>query len=443
MINSNPSYADLLAALRSPYYGLTFLNLANRAYTAEGQPDQIATLLQQGIETAQYMPPLPALGQQGSTAVSTITPLPGKTSTWTLEWGPSETVLTGNANMCYIASYKNPDGIPYCYVVGIRGTDVEMTSAYGKFGILVQIIEDGDYWQMTPYAGILNSATTPVTTPETCKIIRIPNPAQQAPATFAGKISVGMALGLGILTSGTAKLRYLSDYDACNVAQALLTLQKTTAAQYKNPQPVPVVVVGHSLGGGLTQVVAPYLQWQLGADTPVIGHAYAPPTAGDQNFANSFTTAAPGSCYWFNQLDIVPQAYSNMEWAVANLWGHYKWPENSFAPPGTSIAGQTAPGLPWYLRVALEALIAEISPAGYSRPATGQMPLNGAIPTPAQIQQLLSPSGPPYQAADVTGLKGVGHMALGQHNPFTYAAQMEAQYPAQMVYFPVTSCPGS
>ncbi|MFD5512120.1 hypothetical protein ACFWIB_30730 [Streptomyces sp. NPDC127051] len=99
------------------------------------------------------------------------------------------------------------------------------------------------------------------------------------------------------------------------LAQAL-----TTALGRAQPNPT-VCVTGHSLGGCIATMVAPYLQtltWSNGRPNFEL-HTFAAPTAGGEEFA-----AYVDSLAWqanerdYNMNDLVPQAWNNL--AVAHQW---------------------------------------------------------------------------------------------------------------------------
>ncbi|MFE9725753.1 IPT/TIG domain-containing protein [Streptomyces sp. NPDC005794] len=87
------------------------------------------------------------------------------------------------------------------------------------------------------------------------------------------------------------------------------------------PAEPTVYVAGHSLGGCIASMVAPYLKtvdWS--PSTPQFAlSTFAAPTAGDQGFAdfvNSLQWSANEHCY--NTYDLIPQAWANL--AAAKNW---------------------------------------------------------------------------------------------------------------------------
>ncbi len=93
--------------------------------------------------------------------------------------------------------------------------------------------------------------------------------------------------------------------------------------------PASIVVIGHSLGGCLSSVLAPYLYEELCRSTNqpvncIIPVTFAAPTAGDNNFAaysNSLSNNNPYRC--LNDLDVVPHS-----WSLDGL----NWTMNSYSP---------------------------------------------------------------------------------------------------------------
>lgn len=74
-----------------------------------------------------------------------------------------------------------------------------------------------------------------------------------------------------------------------------------------------IMVVGHSLGGNLATVFAPWLLYQIGqaglrppADFNV--YTFAAPSAGNDAFAQAYDASFPASRRYYNVLDIVPLA---------------------------------------------------------------------------------------------------------------------------------------
>jgi Lipase (class 3) len=78
-----------------------------------------------------------------------------------------------------------------------------------------------------------------------------------------------------------------------------------------------VIVTGHSLGGALVTVLAPWLYDQLpkaGRTRPVAvtPYTFAAPTAGNQAFVNYYTSLFANAYRCVNTLDIVAMAWANL-----------------------------------------------------------------------------------------------------------------------------------
>ncbi len=80
---------------------------------------------------------------------------------------------------------------------------------------------------------------------------------------------------------------------------------------------VSIGVVGHSLGGNLTTVFAPWLLYQLQQNKitpptlfPVL--TFAAPTAGNQAFADAYDKSFSNSWRYYNEIDLVPMASDNL-----------------------------------------------------------------------------------------------------------------------------------
>jgi hypothetical protein len=183
---------------------------------------------------------------------------------WSLAWIPDAAV---NGNFAYIALHKSHGQ----YIVAIRGSLLEFSwAAFDNwfeqdFNIFVQV-----NWT---YPG-----------------------SPQQP-----KISKGSSDGLT---------------DLINLVQTSGG-QQTTMLEYLLAnafgQDQSIGVVGHSLGGCLATVYAPWLLYQIGmANKPIPllfpVFTFAAPPAGNTPFAQAFDATFPSSWRYFNLLDIVPMA---------------------------------------------------------------------------------------------------------------------------------------
>lgn len=85
----------------------------------------------------------------------------------------------------------------------------------------------------------------------------------------------------------------------------------------KSASPLTLIIAGHSLGGGLTQIGALWLRAQLSAAAQAkitfLPCTFAAPTFGNQQFADLFDKTFPNSYRAVNTLDIVPMAFENLD----------------------------------------------------------------------------------------------------------------------------------
>ena len=182
------------------------------------------------------------------------------TDGWVLVWGPATDEDGGN--LAYVAQNATSN----TYAVAVRGTYPEM-----GLGLLAELIEDLDVftlktWQYPPVTG----------------------------AAIAG---------------GTV--------DALNAIAAMQS-GGVSLAQFLIKQAVPgnakILVSGHSLGGCVASVAAPWLRHELqvaGYAGTITPYTYAAPTAGNRCFADWQSQNFPGVRV-LNTLDLVPMAWANL-----------------------------------------------------------------------------------------------------------------------------------
>jgi len=124
-------------------------------------------------------------------------------------------------------------------------------------------------------------------------------------------------------------------------------------------------VIGHSLGGALASVLAPYLHQQFSPGQQVLDFwpvTFAGPSAGNAVFANWLTQQfAASQGRYFNTFDVVPHA-----------WQELAWIEQSFPNGG--------PGLPFVMKELMKGIadLLKLIKDSYLQPGTG-MPLPGAL----------------------------------------------------------------
>ncbi|CAM5577595.1 lipase family protein [Streptomyces avidinii] len=220
----------------------------------------------------------------------------GTRGTWVLSWVG---VSPGNANMAYLA--RNTDG-SNAFAVVIRGT----------VGSVTDLLEDLDVGTVVPF-----------------NLIGMPSPVS---------VSKGaMKAFTEVVTMSTAGV---------TLAQALIT-----ALGRAQPNPT-VYVTGHSLGGCIATMVAPYLQtltWPNGKPNFEL-HTFAAPTAGGAEFA-----AYVDSLEWqanerhYNSNDMVPQAWNNL--GATKQW---------YPDPGPAATD--------YVKAVISALVALPGPNVYVQP---------------------------------------------------------------------------
>lgn len=196
-------------------------------------------------------------------------PVAGK---WVLGWGPQ--VNKDNSNLMYAAEFVDKaTNTPVFSAVVIRGTDTEARPS----GILTQIIEDLDAADQVPF-----------------------------PATNA----TGSKIAAGTKT-GFDKLMAFTDGAKGTVKHYVGEFLKA------NPE-APIVVTGHSLGGCQTTVIALDLALSF-PSARVVPTTFAAPTAGNSLFAELYQHKCPFSPRWFNDVDLVPNAFASLD-GIKALW---------------------------------------------------------------------------------------------------------------------------
>jgi hypothetical protein len=184
---------------------------------------------------------------------------------WSLVWGPAQT--TGN--LMYVAKNETAN----IYAVVIRGT-----YPHFSWALFVDLYEDLDAGNVTPW-------TYPVT-PD---------------AVIANGTADGLADLTGMTSAGSTLLEFIG----------------------MTPENATIVVTGHSLGGCLTSVLAPWLQYQLSeagsSGRPFMPFTFAAPTAGNKAFADLYTAMFQNSWRYYNTFDIIPNGFASLA-AVKNLY---------------------------------------------------------------------------------------------------------------------------
>jgi hypothetical protein len=186
-------------------------------------------------------------------------------------WGPAQS--PDHANLAYVAVYYESPGVPVFAAVVIRGTDVLVDA----WGIVVQMWEDLD--------------------------VLDPQPFPWMPASSGALVAQGTLDGLAVIQQLTAG------------GQRLLPFLTDFLGKPENQQ-AQLVVTGHSLGGCLTTVAAPWLKASLsqqGIANEMVPITFAAPTAGNSDFVSDYFKSFPASLRYFNSLDIVPLAWESLE----------------------------------------------------------------------------------------------------------------------------------
>jgi len=169
---------------------------------------------------------------------------------WQCIWGPAWD--TDDANLVFIASYIE-DVIPVLAAVVIRGTDFDISDVWG---MLIQAFEDLFIPIQSRVPWLINSSAL-VADGTLDALWTIQNLNYQPPKGEA-----------------TTILQFLTTY--------------LSAPENQSPL---LIITGHSLGGCLATLVAPWLQHSLSAANvrnPIVPTTFAAPTAGNAAFATYF-----------------------------------------------------------------------------------------------------------------------------------------------------------
>ena len=246
----------------------------------------------------------------GNYLLPTTKPPNATNGEWGLVWGPAVTPID-EGNLMFITYNKSTRQ----YAIAVRGTYPSFSLA-----LLVDLYEDLD-----------------VSDPVLWKYPPVPE------ALVAG----GTLDGLGDLTSFTSGGVPFTTFVDSHIA----------------PSGADVFVTGHSLGGALTTVLAPWLSYRFSqnkAHNAILPYTYAAPTAGNTNFANFYSGLFRDSYCCYNDIDVVPKAWADLS-KVKSL----------YSSPG--------PACPWELKGTIDLTLDWLSAikVTYIQPSGGSQSLPG------------------------------------------------------------------
>jgi len=183
---------------------------------------------------------------------------------WTLEWGPANNA--GNLVFVALNSSKN------VYAVAVRGTVEDDVT-----GFFTDILEDLDALSLVPWL--------------------YPQTVTGAQIASGTNIALAQVIAMTDPVTDLGLLDYLRSVISGSDAQ--------------------VIVTGHSLGGTLTSVVAPWIADQLPkagntGTVAVTPYTFAAPSAGNQAFVDYYTKLFPNSYRGVNTLDLAPMAWTDL-----------------------------------------------------------------------------------------------------------------------------------
>lgn len=203
--------------------------------------------------------------QQKSLMSTALSELPAAAGgPWTLEWGPANNA--GNLVFVALNSSKN------VYAVAVRGTVQDDVT-----GFFTDILEDLDALSLVPWL--------------------YPQTVTGAQIASGTNIALAQVIAMTDPVTDLGLLDYLRSVISGSDAQ--------------------IIVTGHSLGGTLTSVVAPWIADQLpkagNTGTVVVTpYTFAAPSAGNQAFVDYYTKLFPNSYRAVNTFDIAPMAWTDL-----------------------------------------------------------------------------------------------------------------------------------
>ena len=240
---------------------------------------------------------------------------------WSCLWGPAQS--SDESNLAFVAGYSAQPGLAVQSIcVAIRGTDLFLGEDI--WGILAQIWQDLDATSQVPL---------PWAPPG--------NPARIAQGTRDGLRIIQALTDQKGLSLGDYLEGFLGAASNCDVAS---------------------VVTGHSLGGCLASVAAPWIEAirpasYKGIVQPV---TFAAPTAGNADFAAYYGTTFPTARRFQNTLDVIPLAFQNLTNVV-----------DIYSPDGLD-----APDIVWTGIFGMQALL-DYHGVTYAQPPRGTQLVSG------------------------------------------------------------------
>jgi hypothetical protein len=317
-------------AINSDYFALGYLALSIAAYDAEGdQPPQIIAAITDAVNDK----------MNGITHWDT-------NGYWQLEWGPGITLnrWSWRANLIFVASYRDTASkLPIFTAVVIRGTD---TSA-GVRGLITQLREDlGVHCQKKWGEPIGDTATFTL-----FGCASREESASSTPYVASGTL-LGMRDLLGLTSGGKNVTQFLESF---------LPQYATTDA------PLPVVVTGHSLGGGQVSVVSLSLNSLPSFQSKgavILPNSFASPMSGNKAFADGLYAATfPQLRRWYNTFDLIPFVFGDLD-GIGNLWS--KGPYAACSDP-----------IPEDAKILLSLFKNDVHGLQYVHESSGARPFNG------------------------------------------------------------------
>ncbi|MBO9711752.1 hypothetical protein [Sphingomonas sp.] len=265
---------------------------ANQASDAAAATSVIATSMVQ-LSYFAYNEPIDTIPSDVADPGKVFPPI--SDTHWQCVWGP--VIDSDDGNLLYVAglfagSADNPiQSSPFAVAVVNRGT-----AAPSVEGFLSDLYEDAtpvpqDQWLNDPNAWIANGSDSALSTVTS------------------------------LVSNGKTVLDYL-----CALSPV------------DGHEPV-ILVTGHSLGGCIASVLAPWLVANLPAAKAawLTLITFAGPTAGNQGFADDLVAACPLRQIYVNPMDIVPMAWWNVS-AIPDIYGWWYTDPVVYAWAGTTIA---------------------------------------------------------------------------------------------------------